>query len=75
MTDEAMRYELQMQFMQETLTEMLTRALRRCSALPLNGYRRRIHFEGLAILAEEISLVARGAALFVKVAGKDLEGG
>lgn len=75
MTDSEMRYELQMQFMHEALTEILGRGVKRCAALPLNGYRRRIHFEGLAILGEEITLIAQGAALFVRIAGHDLEGG
>jgi len=74
MTDENVRYELQAKFMNEALVEMLNRGLQRCASLPLNGYRRRLHFEGMSILAEEISLIARGAAVFVRIAGRDLQG-
>ena len=48
----------------EALIGILGRGMKRCAALPLNGYRRRIHFEGLAVLGEEITLIAQGASLF-----------
>ena len=46
---------------------------KRCTALPQNGYRRRLHFEGLAILGQDISLIAQGTTLFVSAAGQDLK--
>ena len=75
MTDIEMRYDIQAKFMNEALMELFGRGMRRCSSLPRNGYRRRLHYEGLAILGQQVAMVAQAAALLIQAAGKDLEGG
>lgn len=69
------RYELQMQFMHETVIQLLSRGIERTTKFPLNGYRRRIYFEGMARLGEELSLVASAAAVLIRTAGHDLQAG
>jgi hypothetical protein len=68
------RYELQMQLMHETILQLLSRGIKRTTRIPKNGYRRRIYFEGMARLGEELSLIASAAACLVRTAGEDLQG-
>ena len=75
MMPEAQNYEPQMQFMHEVILQVLSRGIDRTTRFPLNGYRRRIYFEGMAQLGSELNLLASAAALLVRTAGRDLEGG
>ena len=74
MMPEYERYELHLQFMHETVLQLLSRGIERTTKIPQNGYRRRIYFEGMARLGEELSLVASMAAFLVRNAGEDLRG-
>ena len=74
MTEEE-RYELLMQLMHETAIQLLSRGMERAVRFPVNGYRRRIHFEGMARLAEDLALLSSAAAVLVRTAGQDLQGG
>jgi len=67
------RYELQMQLLHETVLQLLSRGVERTIQFPQNGYRRRIYFEGMARLADDLSLVSAAAAALVRVAGRDIE--
>ena len=69
------RYETHLQLMQENLIQILSRAIERTTRFPLNGYRRRLYFEGLARLGDDIHLPASAAALLVRTAGEDIQGG
>jgi hypothetical protein len=75
MMSEAQSYELQMQLMHEAILQVLSRGLARTTRFPLNGYRRRIYFEGMALVGSELNLLASAAALLVRTAGRDLEAG
>ena len=66
-------YELHVQLMHEAILLQFSRGLERCSRFPQNGYRRRLYFEGMARLGEDISLLAWAAARLVHLAGKDLQ--
>jgi len=68
-------YEQQMQLMQETVIQLLSRAIERTTKFPQNGYRRRLYFEGMSRLGEDLSLIGATAAYFVRNAGQDLSGG
>jgi len=68
------RHEQQMQLMQETVIQLLSRAIERTTRFPQNGYRRRLYFEGMSRLGEELSLIGSAAAYFVRDAGQDLSG-
>ncbi len=68
-------YELQMQLMHEAVLQLLSRGIERTTRFPQNGYRRRIYFEGMARLGEDLSLVASAAAFLVRAAGNDLQTG
>jgi hypothetical protein len=74
MTAPTERYERQLEIMNEAIFDLLGRGMERSMRLPQNGYRRRTHFEGLAVLGEELTLIARTAAFFVRAAGQDLQG-
>ena len=67
------RYELQMQLLHETVLQLLSRAVERTTHFPQNGYRRRIYFEEMTRLADDLSLVSAAAAALVRVAGRDIE--
>ena len=69
------RYELQMQLMHETVLLLLSRGMERTMNFPQSGYRRRIYFEGMARLSDDLSLVASAAAVLVRTAGRDLQAG
>ena len=69
------RYEQQMQLMQETVIQLLSRAIERTARFPQNGYRRRLYFEGMSRLGEELSLIGATATYLVRDAGQDLSGG
>ena len=73
MMPEAQSYELQMQLMHEAILQVLSRGIERTTHFPMNGYRRRIYFEGLARLGNDLDLLASAAALLVRTAGHDLE--
>ena len=75
MRSEARDYELQMQLMQEAILQTLSRGIDRTTRFPMNGYRRRIYFEGMARLGDELNLLASAAALLLRTAGRDLEAG
>jgi hypothetical protein len=68
-------YEMQMQLMHEAVLGLLSRAIERTTRFPQNGYRRRIYFEGLARLGEDLTLISAAAAALVRTAGGDLETG
>ena len=68
------RYEQQMQLMQETVIQLLSRAMERTARFPQNGYRRRLYFEGMSRLGEDLSLIGTAGAYFVRDAGRDLSG-
>jgi hypothetical protein len=68
------RHEQQMQLMQETVIQLLSRAIERTTRFPQNGYRRRLYFEGMSRLGEDLSLIASAAACLVRDAGQDLSG-
>jgi hypothetical protein len=67
-------YETQMQLMHETVLALLSRGLERTVSFPQNGYRRRIYFEGMARLAEDLNLISSAAAVLVRTAGRDIQG-
>jgi hypothetical protein len=75
MIPEAQKYELQMQLMHEAIIQILSRGIERTTRFPMNGYRRRIYFEGMARLGNDLDLLASAAALLVRAAGCDLEAG
>ena len=75
MMSEAQTYELHMQLMEEAILQVLSRGIERTTRFPMNGYRRRIYFEGMARLGDELNLLASAAALLVRTAGRDLETG
>ncbi len=75
MMPEAQSHELQMQFMHEAILQVLSRGIERTTRFPMNGYRRRIYFEGMARLGNDLDLLASAAALLVRTAGRDLEAG
>ena len=68
------RYEVQMQLMHETVLALLSRGIERTVSFPQNGYRRRTHFEGMARLADDLSLISTAAAVLVRTAGRDIQG-
>jgi hypothetical protein len=68
-------YEQQMQLMQEAVIQMLSRAIERTTKFPQNGYRRRLYFESMARLGEDLSLLSSAAGLLVRSAGEDLQSG
>jgi len=68
------RYETQMQTMHETVLTLLTRGIERTVNFPQNGYRRRLYFEGMARLADDLSLISSAAAVLVRTAGRDIQG-
>jgi len=68
------RYETQMQLMHETVLGLLSRGIERTVSFPRNGYRRRIYFEGMARLADDLSLISSAAAVLVRTAGRDIQG-
>ena len=66
-------YELHMQLMHEAILGLLSRGIERTTRLPLNGYRRRIYFEGMARLGEDLTLISAAAAVLIRTNGADLE--
>ena len=75
MISDANSYELQMRLMQEAIIQTLSRGIERTTRFPMNGYRRRIYFEGMAQLGRDLDLLASATALLVRASGRDLEGG
>lgn len=69
------RYEQQMQLMHGAVLDLLSRGMTRTTRFPKNGYRRRLYFEGIAILAADLKQVALTAAILVRTSGQDLQGG
>ena len=67
------QYELQMQLMHETVLRLLSRGVERTTLFPQNGYRRRLYFEGMARLAEDLGVVASAATILVRTAGLDIQ--
>lgn len=68
------RHETQMQVMHETVLVLLSRGMERTVSFPQNGYRRRVYFEGMARLADDLSLISSAAAVLVRTAGRDIQG-
>ena len=66
-------FDRHMQLMQEAVLALLSRGIERTARFPQNGYRRRIYFEGMALLGEDLTLLARAAAALVRTSGADLQ--
>jgi hypothetical protein len=65
--------EDQLQAMHEATLLLMRRALERSAHFPLNGYRRRIYFEGIALLARDLDLIASAASAIVRITGQDIQ--
>jgi hypothetical protein len=65
-------HEAQIPWMHESVLQILSRGIERTTRFPQNGYRRRLYFEGLARLGEDLTLIAAAAAALTRINGSDL---
>jgi hypothetical protein len=63
---------VQVKLMHEAVINLLSRAMDRTMRFPQNSYRQRLYFEGIALLGEDLTIVATAAAALTRLYDTDL---